>query len=155
MKLFKAGTKIRVKAKISSLSSFKGIEGELASNFSFDWKLEALNEVFKLENIESKEIIGLISTINISDEYRIHINLLESSISNRGKDKKIENIAHNLIAFTCKQSFSLGYDGFVSLYPKTELVDYYIKEYKFEQIGNYLAIYGNASYNLITEYLDD
>lgn len=155
MKLLKAKTGVNVKAKISSLNSLKGIKREIGANFSFDWELELLNEVFKVENIEDKEIIGLMSIVDISEEYRIHINLLESSIPNRGKGKKIENIAHSLIAFACKQSFLLGYDGFVSLYPKTELIEHYMKEYKFEQFGKYLAIYGSASYNLIKEYLDD
>lgn len=155
MKLFNTKSRIRVKSKISSLSSLKGVKKELKSNFSFDWELEIQNEVFKLESIEDKEIIGLMSIMNIGEEYRIHINLLESSIPNRGKGKQIENIAHCLIAFACKQSFSLGYDGFVSLYPKTELIEYYMKEYKFERFGKYLAIYGSTSYNLIKEYLDD
>lgn len=155
MKILEAKSRIKVKAKISCLSSLQGVKKELASNFSFDWEIELGNEVFMLENLEKKEIIGLISIIDMSEEYRIHINLLESSISNRGKGKKIENIAYSLIAFACKQSFSLGYDGFVSLYPKTELIEYYMKEYNFEQFGKYLAIYGSASYNLIKEYLDD
>ena len=155
MKILEAKSRNKVKAKISSLSSLKGIKNEVASNFSFDWGIEVGNEIFKLEILEKKEIIGLMSIIDISEEYRIHINLLESSIQNRGKGKEIKNIAHSLIAFACKQSFSLGYDGFVSLYPKTELIEYYMKEYGFEQFGKYLAIYGSASYNLIKEYLDD
>ncbi len=155
MKLFDKQSKKLIKARISKLSSTKGIKKELKENFTFNWDLEIKNEVFKLENIVGEEIIGLISLENIPDEFRIHINLLESSIKNRGKNKQVENIAHCLIAFACKQSFALGYDGFVSLYPKTELIKYYIEEYNFEQLGRHLAIYGAASFNLINEYLDE
>lgn len=155
MKLIDKQSEKRIKARISKLNLTKSIKKELEQNFTFDWELEKKNDVFKLEKIVGEEILGLISLENISKELRIHINLLESSVTNRGKKKQIKNIAHCLIAFACKQSFALGYDGFVSLYPKTELIKYYVDEYKFEQLGRYLAIYGNTSYNLINEYLDE
>lgn len=51
------------------------------------------------------------------------------------------------------QSFNQGYKGFVSLTPKTRLIDYYIQQYGFFQYGRNLAIEGEASMNLIKKYL--
>lgn len=155
MKLFNVKSNELIKAKITRINTVKGIKGELNKNFTFDWKLEEVNELYKLEIILEEEVLGLMSLLVIPNEYRVHINLLESSIQNRGKNKQVKNIAHCLIAYACKQSFALGYDGFVSLYPKTELIRYYVNEYNFEKFGRYLALYGSASYNLIKEYLDE
>ena len=102
-----------------------------------------------------EKIAKFIKYINIPEEYRLHINLLEASIPNRGKTKQIKNIPHCLISYACKQAFALGYDGFVSLYPKTKLIHYYRREYGFQQFGRQLAIYGKESFKLIKEYLDE
>jgi len=112
-------------------------------------------EVFSLTTRNDYRIVGLMSLTIINEEYRIHVNLIESSINNRGNIKRLKNIPHCLISFAAKQSFALGFDGFVSLYPKTELIKYYINEYGFEKIGSQLAIYGQTSYELIQKYLDE
>ena len=153
MNLIEVNTNRNVKAKIRRLRDTVAIEIE--ANFSFNWELEESNELFNLTQSVGNEIIGLISITTIAEELRIHINLIESSIHNRGESKIIKNIAHCLISYACKQSFALGYDGFVSLYPKTELIDYYINEFGFEQFGRHLAVYGKNSYVLINKYLDE
>jgi hypothetical protein len=87
-------------------------------------------------------------------EKRIHINLIESSKENIGKDKKFRNIAGNLIAHATKIAFQKGYDGFVSLLPKTKLIPIYIA-YGFQQVGQYLAIFMKNAHNLIQKYHDN
>ena len=93
----------------------------------FDWTLESDNQVFKIRCVKNKETLGLISLIDYPKEFRIHINLIESSKKFRGKHKPILNIPGCLIGFACKLAFKLGYEGFVSLVPKTQLIDYYNK----------------------------
>ena len=52
-------------------------------------------------------------------------------------------------------SLKRGYYGFVSLEPKTMLVDHYQKKYGFRQFGRYLAIEAPVSQELVNKYLLD
>lgn len=121
--------------------------------FEFDWRKE--KNVFKIikSEEENPETLGLISITNISEELRIHINLVESSNDNKGKNKKVDRIAGCLIAFAVQISFEKGYLGFTSLVPKTELINLYINKYGFSQFGRQLAIAGKAAINLIQKFL--
>ena len=123
-------------------------------NFVFDWSKEVDAKVYKITVKDRKEILGLISLVNILKELRIHINLIESNKLHRGKDKKLKNIPGSLISYACKMAFEQGYDGFVSLTPKTELVNYY-KRYGFVEVGNQMAIFLEASRLLILKYIGD
>ncbi|MCI5083289.1 MAG: hypothetical protein MRY78_16450 [Saprospiraceae bacterium] len=125
------------------------------SDFSFDWALEKENQVYKLQLFDEEEILGLISLIDVPREFRLHINLIESAKKHRGKGKIVDNIPGCLIAFTCKKAFLSGYDGFVSLTPKTQLVEYYRIKHGFIQIGNQMAVFDKAAKLLITKYLGD
>ena len=121
--------------------------------FSFDWELEKPYDLYKLILKEQKEIVGLMSIIDVSKELRLEINLLEISKKNVGKEKQLERIAGCLIAFACELSFSKDYDGFVSLLPKTKLIEHYKKKYGFRQFGNQLAVFEKISENLIQQFL--
>lgn len=155
MNIVEVKTGKRLASKIYNFRDSKGFKRELKKNFTFNWEEELDNDVFGIYLPKQKSIIGLMSTNNVHTEYRIHINLIESSTENRGKNKLIKNIPHCLIAYACKLAFSFGYDGFVSLYPKTKLIDYYVKEYGFQQFGRHLAIYGDRSFELIKIFLDE
>lgn len=122
--------------------------------FTFDWKKERGNLVYKIRFIGREDILGLISLIDIPQEYRLHINLIESSVENTGSNKLIGRIPGCLIAFAIRKSIARGYEGFVSLKPKTKLIEHYITAYGFRQYGMYLAIYEDAAQELITKYLD-
>lgn len=124
-------------------------------NFLFDWTKEKENMVYKITFENEMEILGLISLIDVSDEFRVHLNLIESSKMHRGKNKTIENIPGCLIAFACRLAFEKGYDGFVSLTPKTKLINYYTGNYGFRQMGRMLAVFGETSNSLISKYFDD
>ncbi|MGK0365806.1 MAG: hypothetical protein ACI85O_002874 [Saprospiraceae bacterium] len=122
-------------------------------NFGFDWDLEADSQLFKLKLLETNEILGLIALNDYPHEFRIHINLIESSKTCRGKSKKILNIPHCLIAFVCIMASRKGYAGFVSLTPKTRLVEYYEKTYGFLHFGNQMAVFAEISEAIIQKYL--
>lgn len=124
--------------------------------FIFNWETEQTNKVYKicLKEDESR-ILGLLSLIDYPEEFRIHINLVEVSRINVGKIKKLENIAGCLIAFACLIAFKRGYGGFVSLLPKTELIDLYQDKYGFRQYGRLLAVEFESSKNLIDKYIGD
>ena len=124
--------------------------------FSFNWNTEKKYEVYKIFLIEKEDIIlGLLSLIDIPHEYRIHLNLLEIRLEHQGKDKQIDLIAGCLIAFAAETALKRGYYGFVSLMPKTKLIDLYQDKYGFRQYGRFLGIEGQASQKLIEKYLDD
>jgi len=124
-------------------------------DFGFDWSTEKDKEGYKIQLFNEQEILGLISFLDIPSEFRLHINLIESSNLHKGKAKKIAGIPGCLIAFVCKKAFLSGYDGFVSLTPKSELVEHYQVEYGFIQVGKQMAVFGQSAKLLITKYLDD
>jgi len=153
MELIDTKTGEKLDASIEKLinSTINKLKGN--KKFTFDWSLEIENDVYKINLIEEEEILGLVSLIDYPEEFRLHINLIESSKANRGKNKVLDNIPGCLIAFTCQFAFEKGYDGFVSLVPKTELVKYYNEKYGFEQMGNQMAIYYQLSNSIIEKYL--
>lgn len=124
--------------------------------FKFDWKVEAKNEVYKIYLVgEEDKILGLMSLVDYPGEYRLHMNLIETSSDQRGEKKTIDNIAGCLLAFGCQVAFNRGYYGFVSLLPKTKLIDLYQEKYGFNQFGRLLAVEGDSAKHLITKYLFD
>ena len=126
-----------------------------SKEFTFNWREEEGNDVYKIFLIgKEKDILGVMSLIDMPEEYRIHLNLIEISSSNIGRKKNIENIAGCLIAFACRLAFLRGYYGFVSLQPKTRLIDLYQDKYGFRQYGRFLAVEQNASRLLMDKYLE-
>ena len=138
--------------EILSKAEIKDLFGH--ENFTFDWSIEKENDVYKIYLKEEDEILGLMSIIDILNEFRIYINLIESAISHRGKEKTILNIPGCLIAFACKLAFLKGYDGFISLTPKTVLRKYYSETYGFIPMGTQMAIFGKEAYTIIQKYLE-
>jgi transposase-like protein len=124
-------------------------------DFTFEWHKETGSEIYKLTIRGKKEILGLLSIRDIREEFRVHINLIESSIKHRGKKNGLRNIPGCLIGHACQIAFRKGYGGFVSLTPKTYLIDYYQNNYGFIQVGRQLATFGENSKSLMAKYLDD
>lgn len=124
-------------------------------NFEFNWELEGEKELYKIRLEKSKEILGLISLEDYQEEFRVHINLIESSKLYRGKNKSILHIPGCLIGYACKLSFKRGYEGFVSLTPKTQLKKYYNKTYGFILIGINMAVLEDLSEAIIKKYIGD
>jgi len=140
-----------VEIKALTTKDFELIRRE--KQFSFDWDLEKAYQLFKLVLKNTNTILGLMSLINYPNELRIEIHLIELAAGNKGKNKKIERIAGCLIAHACKIAFEKGYDGFVSLVPKTKLIKHYQEAYGFQQFGRQLALLDESSKKLIDKYL--
>lgn len=123
-------------------------------DFVFDWSLEEAHDVYKicLKGEETK-ILGLLSLIDHPAELRIHISLIEVIKEHIGKEKILDNIAGCLIGFACSIAFKKGYEGFVSLFPKTRLIDFYQEKYGFRQFGRLLALEHELSKRIIDQYL--
>lgn len=125
-----------------------------SDEFEFNWKSEVSNLTFKICLKNNSEIVGLLSIEDIAKESRIHIHLIESSNSNKGRAKEFDFIAGCLIAYTCQMAFEKDYDGFVSLKPKSELINHYKNKYGFKEMGKYLYTELANSEFLIKKYLD-
>ena len=124
--------------------------------FVFDWSLEEKHDVYKicLKGQETK-ILGLLSLIDHPDELRIHISLIEVIKEQVGREKTLDHIAGCLIGFACGIAFRKGFEGFVSLLPKTRLIDWYQEKYGFRQYGRLLALTHEQSKRVIDQYLGD
>ncbi len=148
----KTGESLRSAIEAVLQSDFKLIAK--SKEFDFDWEVEKENELYKIFLVNAEdEILGIMSLIDIPEEYRIHLNLIEIGKSNRGKGKVIDLIAGSLLAFGCRLSFARGYFGFLSLHPKTKLIELYQNKYGFRQYGRLLAVEEEASKALIQKYL--
>ncbi|MFK7972405.1 MAG: hypothetical protein AB8F95_18695 [Bacteroidia bacterium] len=148
----KTGEKVNSRIKKLAKHQVKKLKGN--KNFQFDWSLEEENEVYAIKKIGTDETLGLISFTEIPEELRIHINLVESVIKHQGKHKEIDGIPGCLIGFVCKMAFKKGYDGFVSLIPKTKLVDYYHQKFGFMQMGRNMVVFLETSQSIINKYLN-
>jgi len=93
----------------------------------FDWPHETIDPtktVYKLTIVENPKIIqGIISIEDRGDHLFMH--LIESAKFNKGKQKVYLGVPGNLVAFACKLSTDKGYNGVVSFFAKTKLVDHY------------------------------
>jgi len=124
-----------------------------SKKFGFRWIKEKGYIVCKIRLAAEEEILGLISIEDIPKELRIHVRLIEVSSENRGKNKKYDRIAGCLLAFACRLAFKKKYEGYVSLYSKTELVEHYKKKYGFREFGMNLYTELTNSEELIKKYL--
>ncbi len=123
------------------------------SRYWFDWRTEKDYLVYKLRLAESSDILGIMSLIHYEEEKRFAINLLAVSKENRGKQKTYGNIAGNLIAYACREALRLyALEGCVSLVPKTELKEHYIKQYGMLDAGRQLFLEGRPLLNLLKTY---
>nr|WP_290928652.1 hypothetical protein [Haliscomenobacter sp.] len=87
-------------------------------------------------------------------ELRIHISLIEVIKEQVGQG----NLGSHrwLFDWLClRYCLRKGYEGFVSLLPKTRLIDLYQKKYGFRQYGRLLALAHEQSKRVIDQYLGD
>lgn len=153
MKLLDRSTNEEIEAEIAEVDIGELKTIHKSKRFHFDWRQESKSQVLKITIKGNDEALGLMSISDIPDEYRIHINLLESSNENKGKHKEVDRIAGCLIAYAVKFAFERGYLGFTSLVPKTELIELYKKKYGFQQFGRQLAIDRIEGIELMDKYL--
>jgi hypothetical protein len=95
----------------------------------FNWKNEfnkPRRQLYKLVLQGEAMIQGLMSLEPIVNQSYIEMHLIENAPHNFGPNKQFTGVAGNLVAFACKMSFDMGYEGFVAFTAKTDLVDHYI-----------------------------
>lgn len=121
----------------------------------FDWKFE-LNqpqrEVYKLTTAENQNVIqGLISLEIKFDPVYMH--LVESAPFNKGKEKVNEGVPGNLVAFACRLSFQRGFEGNISFFSKTQLINHCIDTLgAFHAGGRLMIIETRAALKLLDKY---
>jgi hypothetical protein len=123
----------------------------------FNWKAEYKmpdRKVYKLSVINDLLIQGLISLMPDPEEKYFHLALIEVARHNFGKDKKFAGVASNLVAFACKLSYDIGFEGFVSFLAKTNLVEHYRQSLGAELIfgSQKMAIFPAMSEKLINSH---
>ncbi len=125
------------------------------NNWQFDWKFEYKQrerEVYKLTIVNNQQVLlGLIS-VEIKEDH-VYMHLVESAPFNKGKTKMYAGVPGNLVAFACKLSFQRGYEGNVSFFSKTKLVQHYIDSLGAIQVGGRIMIIDTiAALKLINKY---
>jgi len=98
------------------------------NGWSFSWKKEFKEknrQVQKLLIVDDPKVHGLISFEPIKSQQYIEMHLIENAPHNFGASKQFLGVAGNLVAFVCKTSFDLGFEGFVAFTAKTKLVSHY------------------------------
>lgn len=138
---------------VVTLADLKSITKK--KQWQFDWIYEYKQperEVYKLTIVNNQQIIqGLISLEIKSDHVYIH--LVENASFNKGKTKMYAGVLGNLVAFACKLSFQRGYEGNVSFFSKTQLVQHYIDSLGAMHVGGRIMIIDTiAALKLIDKY---
>lgn len=132
---------------------FKTITKE---RYFFDWKIERNQEVYKLQILGSRDILGLVSLERIPNEWRIHIRLITVSKENKGTGKKYDRITGNLITHAAKIAIlEFGELACVSLRPKSQIAQHYIDKYNMNITGITLSIEVPEILDLIKIYDND
>ncbi len=125
--------------------------------YSFNWKkLQKDTAIYKLTLVDSTDILGLIGLVDYPAEERTEIKLLALSIENIGRNKRYDRIAGCLIAFAgigAIRKFK-NYPA-LSLVPKTELRQHYIRKYGMIDAGWQLYLEDVPLLNLIKTYYDE
>lgn len=123
----------------------------------FNWKKE-FNEpgrqLYKLVIAGDKNIQGLISLEPVAGQLYIEMHLIENAPHNYGTNKRFAGVAGNLVAFACKMSFDMGFEGFVAFTAKTDLIDHYAATLGARSIYSpeRMAIFTPAAKNLVNSY---
>jgi len=127
------------------------------NDWGFDWKKElkeSTRDVFKLSTVANPSIIqGLISLEDNKDHILMH--LIENAQFNKGKKKLYVGVPANLVAYACKYSFDLGYEGYVGFIAKSKLIEHYKETLRAEVLyGSYMRIDTASARYLIDRYFN-
>ena len=121
----------------------------------FNWHQELSSErreIYSLTTLYNPKVVhGLISIEDGGDH--IYMHLVESSKLNQGARKIYAGIPANLVAFSCKRSFELGYEGVLAFVAKTKLIDHYKKTLGARVFrGNRMVIESDQAMFLVHKY---
>jgi hypothetical protein len=125
--------------------------------WKFSWKKEYQQpdrSVFKLTIAGEPTVIHGLVSLGVKEDY-VEMYLIENAPSNFGKNKTYSGVAGNLVAFVCKRSVELGFDGFVGFTAKTALIEHYATTLGAVPIGGQrMAIWEAQAQKLIDTYFN-
>ena len=130
-------------------------------NWIFDWYEQSKkSDVIKALKVkDTSEIIGLIGFTNEEANKAIYVDLIEASPMNNPKNKIFRGekdyfgIGGRLLVEAIKESYEKGYGGFIYFDAKTELIEYYKKEFGARLIGiQRMAIFEKEAEILYEKY---
>jgi hypothetical protein len=128
------------------------------NNWLFNWKEEFLipeRDVYKLTIVNNSTIIQGLISLEIKPDH-IYMHLVESAPFNKGKSKVYSGVPGNLVAFACKRSFQLGYEGNISFLSKTLLIKHYEESLgAFHFGGRVMIIETKSALKLINKYFQN
>ena len=130
-------------------------------NWIFDWynqsKKSDVIRALKVKN--TLEVIGLIGFTNEEHNKAIYVDLIEALPVNNPKNKIFKGkkeyfgIGGRLLVEAIKESYKKGYGGFIYFDAKTELIEYYKKEFGARLIGSQrMAIFEKEAEILYEKY---
>lgn len=159
----------RITGKIFTTTVLPAAERDLKrlykkDGWKFSWKQAYKppdKQIFKLLIEDSSEIQGLLCLeVRWRDKF-IELHLIENAPHNFGQGKRFNGVARNLVAFGCKMSFDMGYEGYVGFTAKTALIQHYIDTLGARVVfrHNRMIIFPTEAKKLVNSYfknyLDD
>jgi len=124
------------------------------NGWRFNWKTEfksSERQLYKLTLKDDRHIQGLLS-LQPAENY-VEMHLIETAPHNYGHSKKYVGVPGNLVAFACKMSYDLGFEGFVGFTAKTQLIRHYIDTLGAEILfRDRMSISGNSAKKLVNSY---
>ena len=127
------------------------------AGWRFNWKKEfnqTTGKIYKLVINGDSTIQGLICIEAMEGWVEMH--LIEAAPQNCGQGKRYLGVAGNLVAFACRQSFDLGFDGYVAFVAKTSLIRHYEQTLGAElMFKTRMKIGQEAAKNLVNSYYQD
>lgn len=147
------GDSFRTDVILISKTDLKNISKK--NKWLFDWKFEfkqPQRDVYKLTIVNNEAVIQGLMSVEVKSDH-VYMHLVESAPFNKGKTKMYAGVAGNLVAFACKLAFQRGYEGNVSFFSKTQLVQHYIETLGAKHVGGRIMIIGKISaLKLINKY---
>ena len=130
-------------------------EARKLKGWTFDWAREVATpgrHVFQLNTIDNPHITHGIVSLEAKPDH-VFMHLVESAAFNKGRNKVYLGVLGNLVAFACRWSFELGYEGFVSFESKSALKAHYKQALGAQELGGLRLYLGNpAATALVNRY---
>lgn len=132
-------TNKEVKVKIFKMSRNSLAGYNKRHGWNFNWLIEFQNgyNIYSIR-VETKPTIvqGLIAIKADAESFAVEAKLLESAPHNfKREGNYYRGIGSLLIAIACKESVKVGYEGYVYLDAKTNLIKYYEEAFHAVQTG--------------------
>jgi len=134
-------------------AELRGVTKENGWRFNWGFELAQFGrQVYKLITPKEPEIIqGLVSFEK--EAGFVKMPLIESAPFNVGKAKRYKGVCGNLLAYGCKWSFELGFDGYLSFISKTDLIEHYIDTLGAVHLGGQrMAMFEDKARLLVNNY---